>query len=220
MSHAHAHAAAMEESYETGLPISNAKLAMWLFLATEIMFFMGLIGTYIVLRGAAGDDWPSPAQVHLSTNVGAFNTLVLIVSSVTVVLALSATSRGDRQKQSLFLAITIALGCVFMVVKGIEYKGKYEHGIFQIKDGWPVLAPTPDHPLPGGGIYPSLYFTLTGFHGLHVIGGIVMLGMLLIQSLTGRLGPNRYERVELIGLYWHFVDLVWIFLFPMIYLIA
>ena len=215
MSHSHAHAAHADAAPEMGLPVSNAKLAVWLFLATEIMFFMGLIGTYIVLRGST--DWPTAEEVHLSVNVGAFNTLVLIVSSVTVVLALSATARGDSRQQALYLAITMALGCTFMVVKGFEYYGKFEHGIIQFRDGWPVLAPT--HPLPGGGLFTSLYFTLTGFHGLHVIGGIVMLTMLLVQSLAGMLGRERYQRVELIGLYWHFVDVVWIFLFPIIYMI-
>lgn len=219
MSHALAQPATAEHAYEPGVPVSNAKLAMWLFLATEIMFFMGLIGTYIALRFGKA-DWPTPEQAHLSVNVGAFNTLVLIVSSVTVVLALSATARSDSRQQQLYLAITIALGCVFMVVKSFEYYGKYEHGLFQIVNGWPVLAPAAGHELPGGGLWPSLYFTLTGFHGLHVIGGIVMLSMLLVQSLGGRLGPNRYERVELIGLYWHFVDVVWIFLFPLIYMIS
>jgi heme/copper-type cytochrome/quinol oxidase subunit 3 len=217
MAHASAHAAHAEESYEMGLPVSNAKLAMWLFLATEIMFFMGLIGSYIALRFGRA-DWPTPDEVGLNVNIGALNTIVLIVSSVTVVLALSATGRGDRNQQALYLAITAALGLTFMVIKAFEYHAKYEHGLVQIVNGWPVLQPT--HEIPGGGLWPSLYFTLTGFHGLHVIGGVVMLVMLLLQSLSGRLGPNRYERVELIGLYWHFVDVVWIFLFPMLYMIG
>lgn len=219
MAHATAagHSHATEDAVEPGLPVSNAKLAMWLFLATEIMFFMGLIGTYIALRFGA-PDWPTPEEVHVNVNLGALNTIVLIVSSVTVVLALSATARGDRSKQAMFLTVTILLGCVFMVIKAVEYKGKFDRGLVQIKNGLPVLAPT--EYVKGGGLFTSLYFTLTGFHGIHVIGGIIMLAMLLIQSMTGRLGPNRYERVELIGLYWHFVDVVWIFLFPLFYMIA
>ena len=217
MAHAPAHAAHAEETYEVGLPVSNAKLAMWLFLATEIMFFMGLIGTYIVLRFGRA-DWPTPEEVGLNVNIGALNTIVLIVSSVTVVLALSATGRGDRNQQALYLIITAALGLTFMIIKGFEYHAKYEHGLVQIVNGLPLLQPT--HEIKGGGLWPSLYFTLTGFHGLHVIGGVVMLLMLFVQSITGRLGPNRYERVELIGLYWHFVDVVWIFLFPMLYMIS
>src|SRR5262245_4696513 len=214
---AHAHAAHAEETYEPGLPVSNAKLAMWLFLATEIMFFMGLIGAYITLRFGRV-DWPTPEEVGLNVNVGAVNTIVLIVSSVTVVLALSATGRGDRNQQALYLIITALLGMTFMVIKGFEYYAKYDHGLVQIVNGRPLLQPI--HEIPGGGLWPSLYFTLTGFHGLHVIGGVVMLLMLFIQSITGRLGPNRYERVELIGLYWHFVDVVWIFLFPLLYMIS
>jgi cytochrome c oxidase subunit 3 len=215
---AHAHAAHAEESYEVGLPVSNAKLAMWLFLATEIMFFMGLIGSYITLRFGRA-DWPTPDDVGLNVNIGALNTIVLIVSSVTVVLALSATGRGDRNQQSLYLIITAALGLTFMIIKGFEYHSKYTHGLVQIVDGWkPLLQPSID--LSAGGLWPSLYFTLTGFHGLHVIGGVVMLLMLFFQSIGGRLGPDKYERVELIGLYWHFVDVVWIFLFPMLYMIG
>jgi cytochrome c oxidase subunit 3 len=214
---AHAHAANADGSFETGLPVSNAKLAMWLFLATEIMFFMGLIGSYITLRFGRA-DWPTPADVGLNVNVGAVNTIVLIVSSVTVVLALSATARGDRNQQALYLLITAVLGLTFMVIKAFEYHSKYEHGLIQIVNGWPLIQPT--HEIAGGGLWPSLYFTLTGFHGLHVIGGVVMLLMLFVQSITGQLGPNRYERVELIGLYWHFVDVVWIFLFPLLYMIG
>ena len=217
MAHAPAHAAHAEEQYEAGLPVSNAKLAMWLFLATEIMFFIGLIGTYIVLRFGRV-DWPTPEEVGLNVNIGAANTIVLIVSSVTVVLALSATGRGDRNQQALYLLITAVLGMTFMIIKAFEYHAKYEHGLIQVVNGWPLLQPT--HEIPGGGLWPSLYFTLTGFHGLHVVGGVVMLLMLFVQSVTGRLGPNRYERVELIGLYWHFVDVVWIFLFPMLYMIG
>jgi cytochrome c oxidase subunit 3 len=217
MAHASAHTAHAEEEYEMGLPVSNAKLAMWLFLATEIMFFMGLIGSYIALRFGRA-DWPTPEEVGLDVNIGALNTIVLIVSSVTVVLALSATGRGDRNQQALYLLISAALGLTFMIIKAFEYHQKYEHGLVQIVGGWPLLQPT--HEIPGGGLWPSLYFTLTGFHGLHVVGGVVMLLMLFVQSITGRLGPNRYERVELIGLYWHFVDVVWIFLFPILYMIG
>jgi cytochrome c oxidase subunit 3 len=214
---AHAHAAHVEETYEVGLPVTNAKLAMWLFLATEIMFFMGLIGSYIALRFGRA-DWPTPEDVGLNVNIGALNTIVLIVSSVTVVLALSATARGDRGQQWKYLLLTAVLGMTFMVIKGFEYHAKYEHGLVQIVNGWPLLQPT--HEIAGGGLWPSLYFTLTGFHGLHVIGGVVMLLMLFVQSITGKLGPDKYQRVELIGLYWHFVDLVWIFLFPMLYMIG
>jgi heme/copper-type cytochrome/quinol oxidase subunit 3 len=213
---AHAHAAPLQEDHEVGLPVSNAKLAMWLFLATEIMFFMALIGTYIVLRGGEA-QWPDPKwqtenQVALlSRALGATNTFVLICSSVTMVLALSATARGQRSLQQVFLALTIAFGTTFMVIKAFEYHHKIDHGYF--------FGMTPEHPLPAGNLFVSCYFTLTGFHALHVLGGIVMLTILLLMSLAGRLGPERYERVELIGLYWHFVDLVWIFLFPLLYLL-
>jgi heme/copper-type cytochrome/quinol oxidase subunit 3 len=203
MDHSHA-----LEPTEVGLPVSNAKMAMWLFLSTEIMFFMGLIGSFIVLRGGA-PRWPTQDEVGLVRWIGALNTGVLIVSSATMAFALSATARSDSRKQRLFLACTIALGTVFMLVKAYEYSGKFHHGIYPSGPG------ATD---PAVQLFASCYFTLTGFHALHVVGGLVMLSLLLIWSLQGTLGPDRYERCELIGLYWHFVDIVWVFLFPLIYL--
>src|SRR5579872_7172841 len=115
-----------------GLPISNGKLAMWLFLVTEIMFFTGLICTYIVLRNGSptkAEPWPEPGQVHLVEWIGAFNTFVLICSSLTVVLAHWSLHTGNVKKATQYIAITLALGCVFLVVKGFEYKSKFDHGI-------------------------------------------------------------------------------------------
>jgi cytochrome c oxidase subunit 3 len=205
----HAHATAIHEAYEPSVPVSNAKFVIWLFLATEIMFFMALIGAYIVLRGGA-PEWPQPGTI-LVRPVGALNTFVLICSSVTVVLALTATARGEQRLTQIYLALTIALGATFMVVKGFEYADKFHHGLYP---GGPGLT----H-YPSGGLFAACYFTLTGFHALHVFGGLVMLSWLLGLALVGRLGPERSERVELIGLYWHFVDVVWIFLFPLLYLL-
>src|SRR5262245_27401026 len=123
-----AHAVAEERPLHMGLPLSNGKLAMWLFLVTEIMFFTGLIGTYLVLRNGSR-NWATPSQVHLVEWIGAFNTFVLICSSLTVVLAHSAIAQGDVRKTVQLIAVTLALGAVFLVVKAFEYQSKFEHHV-------------------------------------------------------------------------------------------
>lgn len=327
-------------SYQPALPIPNGKTCVWLFLSTEIMFFAGLIGTYIVLRfGAVA--WPSPHDVHLSEPIGAFNTFVLICSSVTVVLALEAAKLNDATKAKGWLLLTFLLGCVFLGVKLYEYNAKFSHGIYPVKphglvfdkadihysaavrqrlndlkteitstgaaittddqarinvidqvlrkvdDAEAAIRNEPDSPkgivkllelayeiypphdhgtvrhaaeagevppaavvkyaafeqpasnqpahsqnteheglneqyrwlrlpimIPGGPLWASTYFLLTGFHALHVLVGLIVFALLLFKTLD----RSRANVVENIGLYWHFVDLVWIFLFPLLYL--
>jgi heme/copper-type cytochrome/quinol oxidase subunit 3 len=193
MNHAHAVSATA-----TGIP--NGKLGMWVFLASEVMFFTGLIGAYIVLR-MGHPSWPGP-EGHLSVPLGTLNTLVLICSSTTIVLALAASQRGAMGVVRGWLVATILLGSLFLVIKGIEYSTKFHHHIF-----------------PSTSVFWSCYYTLTGFHALHVLGGIVF--NLWVLGLTRR--AVRWEaqghRLELAGLYWHFVDIVWIFLFPLLYLL-
>ncbi len=398
--------------HKMGLPLSNGKLAMWLFLVTEIMFFTGLIGTYLILRNGQPtktNPWPAPHAVHVDERLGAGNTFVLICSSLTVVLAHYAIARNQVGKAMGFIAATLALGCVFLGVKYVEYKGKAEHGIlpgyvFDTLDGyrtatrpnWLTRAVMPDynfdqdlavdgavpriregqagpmyvlkvrwqaeqalehghisedaksdlrklladteaavaneniaalntegaaigltaveftpadtaklsgvlnerskqaedraksetdpdrakslkhygdtaadlakrveHPplspaevakrvrnpkyeegshesgnskeepglldkyeelhlspfIPNGNLWSSCYFVMTGFHALHVIGGLVIFVIILILGFLGRLGPHHSSMFELTGLYWHFVDIVWIFLFPLLYLV-
>nr|BAL55014.1 cytochrome c oxidase subunit III [uncultured Planctomycetota bacterium] len=345
------HAVHGEEPRAMGLPLPNAKLAMWLFLATEIMFFSGLIGAYIVQRFGA-PHWPRPQEMHLVVALGAFNTFVLICSSVTVVLALKALHEANTQRAAMFLLATFLLGGVFMVVKAIEYTDKWRHHLMpgQVIESVPALvqealaerrhiahsagkkpeddavfavldrfyrynignAPLtaaaalswykeirgafPDAGLPEitrgeevaeripelvrqrralikekrqahdalleelealalaaqgipmskrqqalhyryltedkfrdqhlpelhlyGNTWSSFYFTLTGIHALHVLGGMIVFAVLLVFYLLGRLGPDKALWVENAGLYWHFVDIVWIFLFPLLYLIG
>lgn len=328
--HAHQH---LKLEYQPGLPISNGKAIVWLFLSTEIMFFAGLIGTYVVLRFGA-PVWPAPHDVHLSEPIGAFNTFVLICSSVTVVLALEAAKMNKAGLAKLLTGITLILGCVFLGVKGYEYMAKFSHGIYpqtphsqmfekpsleygsavrarllelsaqfnaedtdlrsELNDEqiaklkeldqkpWseavkgdyesidPEIAtlasqkalvaslqrrledPTVDlvkisneiYPpadslhgshgdeehatglndehswlklpfvLPGGNMWASTYFLLTGFHAIHVVVGLIVF--VILMSL--KLDASRAGMIENTGLYWHFVDLVWIFLFPMLYL--
>ncbi len=185
------------ETTQTGIP--TAKLGMWVFLASEVMFFAGLLGAYIVLR--AGTHWPHPAD-ELNVPAAAVNTFILLSSSMTMALSVAAVHRRDTGRLRMFLLATILLGCAFLGVKGYEYSVKFHHG----------------H-LPGTGLFWDVYFTLTGIHGLHVLIGA--LANLWVLSLT--LKRDFFERkghlVELSGLYWHFVDVVWIFLFPMVYLI-
>jgi cytochrome c oxidase subunit 3 len=327
-------------AYQPALPIPNGKTCMWLFLSTEIMFFAGLIGTYIVLRFGA-IAWPAPHDVHLSEPIGAFNTFVLICSSVTVVLALEAAKRNHASAAKGYILLTFLLGSVFLGVKAYEYQQKFAHGIYPMKphglvhdkadihyaaavrkrlgelrtqitaagpdlseadqarlhvvdeltkmvdDAETALRDQPDAPeegriklmelayaiypphdhhtvahaaeagavpagavmrlaafqqvqadndphaadhaqgyndrypwlrlpimIPGGPLWASTYFLLTGFHALHVLIGIIVFGLLLLVTID----RGRANFVENIGLYWHFVDLVWIFLFPLLYL--
>jgi cytochrome c oxidase subunit 3 len=328
-------------AYQPALPIPNGKTCLWLFLSTEIMFFAGLIGTYIVLRFGA-ITWPAPHDVHLSEPIGAFNTFVLICSSVTIVLALEASKMNQTSKAKGYLFLTFLLGSVFLGVKAYEYTQKFSHGIYprrphglvydkadinyasavrkrlealqtkaasdqkqvppivddilkmvneaelavqkepyselgRIKimelamaiyplhsastiahagahsgisqDGLIRLAAFQNEPpkgeqptgethdvaeagghgagfneqypdlklpimIPGGPLWASTYFLLTGFHALHVLVGLIVFFLMLFVTLN----RSRANLVENIGLYWHFVDLVWIFLFPLLYL--
>jgi heme/copper-type cytochrome/quinol oxidase subunit 3 len=181
----------------TGIP--NGKLGMWLFLASEVMFFTGLVGAYIVLR-TSNPAWPG-SEGHLSVPIGTLNTLVLICSSTTIVLALAASERGIMRAVQGWLLATIGLGSSFLVIKGFEYGAKFSH-----------------HIVPGTNIFWSCYFTLTGFHALHVLGGIVFNLWVLSYSRRPASWQLHGHRLELAGLYWHFVDIVWIFLFPILYL--
>ncbi len=291
--------------YQPGLPLSRGKLIMWLFLSTEIMFFAALLGSYIVLRFGAA-VWPKPHHVHLSEPIGAFNTFVLICSSVTVVLALEAAKANKTQLAKIWMLATLLLGTLFLGVKGYEYQAKFSHGIFpwaphglvherpdlyygsavrgrlgepaviarleeldkapaeslsaeqrsarkSLQDIRKILmdtnqqsfemavvadqiAPLPAEGadshgashgindafpwlrlpivIPGGNMWASTYFLLTGFHAIHVAVGLIVFAVLLGYTL----GPAHAGMIENAGLYWHFVDLVWIFLFPLLYL--
>ena len=195
MSTAHTSAA---PGMDTGIP-SN-KLGMWLFLASEVMFFTGLITAYLILR-LSHPAWPG-SEGHLSVPIGTGNTLILICSSTTIVMAMAEHQRGRDGLARAYLLATVLLGSLFLGIKGYEYNQKFIH-----------------HIGPGTNIFWSCYFTLTGFHGLHVLGGIIANLWLLVKSLRGRLPAEKGYQLELAGLYWHFVDIVWIFLFPLIYLI-
>ena len=187
-------------SVEPNTGVSNAKLGMWLFLASEVMFFTGLIGAYIVLRLGA-DAWPDPNEI-LATGILATNTFILIVSSVTMVMALHAVQHNDRGKLILFLVLTALLGLSFLCIKAYDYNHMWHEGT--------TLSSS---------LFGSCYYTLTGFHGLHVLAGVISIACLAIGAARGSWNSEQYDAIENIGLYWHFVDLVWIILFAILCLI-
>jgi len=189
-------------------------LGMWAFLVNEIMFFGGLFGTYTVYRLLYPHAFHDGSH-HLDITLGAFNTAVLIASSLTMALAVWSAERGKRRALVGWLVATLVLGAVFVGVKGVEYSDKWTHH----------LVPGPHFQWPGPDgqhvqIFYSLYFAMTGFHALHMLIGFGLLGWLIVDARRGRFGPAYWAPVEMVGLYWHFVDIVWIFLFPLLYLIG
>jgi cytochrome c oxidase subunit III len=186
------------ERPDTGL--TNGKLGIWLFLASEVMLFGALFSTYIILRTGA-PEWP---HGELNILLGAINTVILITSSVTMVMAWATLKLKDWAKHRLYLIGTFLLAGVFLVNKYFEYKDHFDKG------------ETPAH-----STFTAIYFTLTGLHGLHILGGmIVMLYLLGPGAKLWKNNPDQFtNRIEYTGLYWHFVDLVWIFLFPVLYLL-
>ena len=191
----------VEPRPDTGL--YNAKLGVWLFLASEVMLFGALFSSYILLRTGAMGSWPHGYEI-LNVPLATLNTMVLITSSVTMVLAWAALRLKMFGRFKLYLGSTLGLGLVFMVIKSIEYASKFEHHLYPSTDN-----------------FMGIYFTLTGLHGLHVLGGMIVMAYLIGPGAKmWRTEPERFtNRIETLGLYWHFVDLVWIFLFPTLYLL-
>lgn len=180
----------------------SGKLGVWLFLASEVMLFGALFSSYILLR-VGSDDWPAGSEL-LNIPLATLNTFLLIISSVTVVLGWASLKLGEIGKAKMFLWVTVALAFGFLIVKSFEYAAKFSH-----------------HISPATNNFYATYFTMTGLHGLHVVGGIaVFLYLLTSGSKLLEENPEHYaNRIECAGLYWHFVDLVWIFLFPALYLL-
>ena len=196
-------------------------LGMWSFLVQEVMFFGGLFVTYAVYRWQYPDAF-ALASAQLNVNLGGVNTIVLICSSLTMAMAVHAASLGKNGGIAFWLLLTILFGSIFLGVKVVEYKEKYDHGLIPgIKDdGLKVDHETHQPRPPGFAIYFGLYFAMTGLHAIHMIIGVPILTLLAINGLRGKYGPEWYTPVEMTGLYWHFVDIVWIFLFPLLYLLG
>jgi cytochrome c oxidase subunit 3 len=214
-----AHAPALQHHFESlEQQKASSTLGMWVFIAQEVLFFGGLFTTYTVYRVKYPEVFAA-ASHHLNVTLGAANTAVLICSSLTMALAVHAAALGRRKQIVAWLLLTVLLGGVFLGVKVVEYRDKFEHH----------LVPGPGfsgHVLHLEGdeekeaqIYYSLYFAMTGLHALHMIIGFPILLGLAVFAWKGRYGPEWSTPVELTGLYWHFVDIVWIFLFPFLYLI-
>ena len=193
----------VEERPETGL--NNSKLGIWVFLASEVMLFGGLFSAYVFLRMAAPAGefayWGSKLSVPMAT----VNTLVLISSSVTVIMSWASLKMKDFEKYKMYMGLTLLCALIFLVIKYFEYTGKFHHGIY-----------------PSSSTFMAIYFTLTGLHGLHIIGGMIVMGYFWLPAgnKMWHTEPDHFtNRIEVAGLYWHFVDLVWIFLFPVLYLL-
>jgi cytochrome c oxidase subunit 3 len=208
MSDGHGHAAAhdIEIPYtvharpDTGL--YNGKLGIWLFLASEVMLFGALFSTLILLR-TSSPNWPHGWDI-LNVPLATLNTFVLISSSVTVIMAWASLRLGDLRKGRIYLGLTLACGFGFLIIKAIEYTTKFQHHLYPSKHN-----------------FYATYYVMTGLHGLHVIGGMIVFAYLLGPGAKlYHTAPQQFtNRVEVTGLYWHFVDLVWIFLFPILYLL-
>jgi cytochrome c oxidase subunit III len=195
--------------------IDASTLGMWVFLVTEIMFFGGLFTAYLVYRHASPEGF-AEASHHLNVTWGAVNTIVLIVSSLTMALAVrSAQISAPPKTQVAWIGATMLLGAAFLAVKAIEYTDKFTHH----------LVPGPNfhwegkHPAPAQMFY-SLYFCMTGLHALHMIIGLGIMTVIGTMAWKRQFDEDYYTPVEVAGLYWHFVDIVWIFLFPLLYLIG
>jgi cytochrome c oxidase subunit III len=220
----------------------SATLGMWIFLVTEVLFFGGLFMAYTINRHAFGAAFGVGSNT-LDLRLGGFNTVVLILSSLTMAMAVWSAQVGKKQFITLFLIATLGLGTVFLGVKVIEYKQKFDHHLIPGHDF--QIDYRANHPSPGDDpttavveeeelkkafardpnlnahaqLYFSLYFGMTGLHALHMIVGAGLLIWLIKQSIGGRFTPDYHTPVEIVGLYWHFVDIVWIYLFPLLYLI-
>lgn len=192
---------------------SSSKLGMWLFLFTEIMFFGGLFVAYIVYR-SWNPELFTLAATQLDSMLGAVNTVVLIGSSLTIALAIRAAQLNNQKQIIYYLLTTIALACVFLVIKYFEYTAKFDIGIMP---GALYTFEGIDHPK--ANVFFSIYYMMTGLHGIHVLIGIGLMIWLVIRAKAGDYGSSYFTPVEMTGLYWHIVDIIWIFLFPLMYLI-
>jgi cytochrome c oxidase subunit 3 len=190
----------------------GAKLGMWLFLFTEILLFGGLFLLYSAYRAKYPMEFHSGGQ-HLNAMIGVANTVILLTSSLTVALALTAIQKGSRRLSQGCLAATICLAVVFLVNKYFEWSAEIGRGMYPNS---PELLQRPD----GEKLFFGLYYSMTGLHGLHVIAGIILLAVMLVLVNRNRICSTEFSMLENSGLYWHLVDVIWIFLLPLFYLAA
>jgi len=202
------HFAEMEQQTET------SKLGMWLFLVTEVLLFGGLFVGYGIMAGKHHEAFRA-AHEHLDRVLGTLNTAVLLLSSFTMVMAVLSARENRRRALIIFLVATMALACVFLGIKYFEYSHKFHDGLLPGK-----YYNHQGDTVPGQFMFFSFYFMMTGLHGLHILGGIAVMGWLLKRALAGDYSSSYYAPVDLVGLYWHLVDMIWIYLFPLLYLVG
>jgi cytochrome c oxidase subunit 3 len=197
-------------------------LGIWVFLVTEIMFFGGLFAAYAIYRGLYFAAFQGGSHI-LDIRLGATNTIVLLGSSLTMALSVRSAQTGNRRALVLFLIATMILGGIFLGIKAVEYNQKFVEHIVPGLD-WNPQSAVKTELSPGGLLHAELYFVfyfaMTGLHALHMIIGMGLLLWLVFRARKDSFSPHYFAPVEVVGLYWHFVDIVWIFLFPLLYLIG
>jgi len=214
-----AHAGVLQHHFEDlEQQKASSTLGMWVFIAQEVLFFGGLFTTYAIYRFLYPEAFAAGSH-HLNVPLGAVNTAVLICSSLTMAMAVHASALGHRKQIVAYLLLTVLLGTVFLGVKAVEYREKFEHHLLPGASFSADELHVEGEQARAAQIYFSLYFAMTGLHALHMVIGIPILLTLAALAHAGRYGPDYNTPVELTGLYWHFVDIVWIFLFPFLYLI-
>jgi cytochrome c oxidase subunit 3 len=189
---------------------TGAKVGMWLFLYTEVLLFGGMFLVYSIYRTRFPMMFHKSSE-ELSLALGAANTVILLTSSLTMAMAITAVQRGRKTLSLMFQAVTIAFGFAFLVNKYFEWTAKFEHGIY---------IGSPEIETYGENMFYSLYYVMTGLHGLHVLIGVVVLLFMLVFTAKGIVHRGDFVKLENSGLYWHLVDIIWIFLFPLFYLIS
>ncbi len=217
---AHAHAEGGQTPFlqhhfrEMSQQFDAAKIGMWLFLVTEVLLFGGLFVGYGIMHARHPEAFMA-AHHHLDKTMGALNTVVLLISSFTMVLSVWAAQTSRKKLLVLFLLLTLACAGTFMVVKYFEYSHKFHEGLLPGK-----YYSHKGDTVPGQFLFFSFYFMMTGLHGIHVLLGMAAIAWLVWRALKGHFSSQYYAPVEITGLYWHLVDLIWIYLFPLMYLIS
>jgi cytochrome c oxidase subunit 3 len=198
--------------FEEVIDYTGAKLGMWLFVLSELILFGGMFILYAVHR------YKNPGEFHhasgeLDVILGTLNTIILLTSSLSVAISITAIQKGERRLSMVLLMVTMVLGLLFLVIKGFEWNTKIGHGIYPNS---PTLLARPK----GEILFFGLYYVMTGLHGLHVLVGVCVLSVMLLLVAKRKLNQRRFTPLENSGLYWHLVDIIWIFLYPLFYLIT
>ena len=212
------HFTTMEQQFDT------SKIGMWLFLATEVLLFGGLFVGFGMMQARFPEQFKE-AHEHLQRPLGSLNTVVLLISSFTMVMGVLAARTNQRKKLVFFMIITILCACIFLGVKYFEYSHKFEEGLLpghfykHHGDKIPLVTDANGNTPNGYATFFSFYFMMTGLHGIHILVGIGLLAWIAVRGNRGEFNSSYYTPVDLVGLYWHLVDLIWIYLFPLYYLI-